>query len=143
MNRSSIWHDGRSVPNWGYRGATGIYATAEDLFRLIDALNRGQVLGEESVRKMISSKNPSIGPDAQTYGYGMALRFRGGRLIEYFHGGDEDWLGHNGLLAVVGARTYVILSNSGDLDSGSWAHRIEEGLKACADDELSSQQVDD
>ncbi len=130
---SRIWRDGRSVANWGYRGATGIYATAEDLHRFIAALRGGLLLNEDSAAGMVSPKNPSIGPDAQTYGYGVALRLRGGRVVEYFHGGNEDWLGHNGMLDVMGDRTYVILTNSGDLRRGSWAHRIEEGLKACAD----------
>jgi CubicO group peptidase (beta-lactamase class C family) len=128
-----IWRHGRSVSNWGYRGATGIYATPEDLYRFITALRRGILLQEETVAEMLSSKNPAIGPDAQTYGYGMALRLRAGRVVEYFHGGNEDWLGHNGMLDVLGDRIYVILTNCGDLGSESWAHRIEAGLKACAD----------
>lgn len=129
---SRIWLNGRSVANWGYRGPTGIYATGEDLVRLITALRQGRILKEATFRSMVSSKNPRIGPDAQSYGYGMALRLRGGRVVEYFHGGNEDWLGHNGMLDVLGDRIYVILTNSGDLASGSWAHRIEDGLKACA-----------
>jgi hypothetical protein len=82
---------------------------------------------------MIASKNPSIGPDATSYGYGWALKLSGGRLAEYWHGGNEDWLGHNGILKIVGDRTCIVLSNSGDFDSEGWSHRIEEGLRNCED----------
>lgn len=131
--RATIWSDGRSVANWGYRGATGIYATPMDLFRFARAIGGGRVLEPATFAAMIASKSPAPKPDAQTYGYGMALLFKGGRLTEYWHGGNEDWLGHNGLLKVIGDRTYVVLSNSGDFAGRGWSHRIEEGLRACAD----------
>jgi CubicO group peptidase (beta-lactamase class C family) len=130
---STIWHDGRSVANWGYRGPTGIWSTPGDLHRLIVALREGRILRAATFAEMISSKNPSVGRDATTYGYGMALRLQGGSLAEYWHGGNEDWLGHNGIVKVVGDRTYVVLTNSGDVRGDSWAHRIEAGLRACAD----------
>ncbi len=129
--RKSIWHNGRSVANWGYRGATGIHATPEELFRFVRALQGGSILKRKTFEDMISSKNPSLGPNAQTYGYGWALRFKDGRLIHYWHGGNEDWLGHNGMLKVIGDRTYVILSNSGDFKKESWAGHIEAGLHTC------------
>lgn len=130
---STIWRGGRSVANWGYRGPTGVWSTPADMHRLILALQEGRIIGPASFAEMISSKNPSIGPDATTYGYGMALRLEGGRLVEYWHAGNEDWLGHNGIVRVAGARTYVVLTNSGDIGDDSWAHRIEEGLRACAE----------
>lgn len=128
---STIWKNGRSIPNWGYRGASGIYSTVEDLYHFITSLRNGNILSDDAFNKMISSKNPSIGPNGQTYGYGWAIRLRNGDVVEYWHGGNEDWLGHNGMLKVVGGRTYVVLTNSGDLRSGSWAHRIEKGIRAC------------
>lgn len=80
---------------------------------------------------MISSKNPDLGPDAQSYGYGWAIRFRGGVLSEYWHGGNESPLGHNGQLRVSGNDIVVTLSNSGETGDRSWASRIDEGVKAC------------
>jgi CubicO group peptidase (beta-lactamase class C family) len=129
--RPTIWRNGRSVANWGFRGASGIYATAEDLFRFARSLESGRLLKKKTFADMTSSKNPSLGPNAQTYGYGWALRFKDGRLTEYWHGGNEDWLGHNGMLKVIGDRTYVVLTNSGDLKKESWAGHIEAGLQAC------------
>ena len=129
--KATIWYKGRSIANWGYRGASGIYATPDDLFKFVRALESGRLLQKKTFADMISSKNPSLGPNAQTYGYGWALRFKDGRLTEYWHGGNEDWLGHNGMLKVIGDRVYVILTNSGDLKKESWAGHIEAGLHAC------------
>ncbi len=129
--KPTIWYKGRSVANWGFRGASGIYATAEDLFKFVRALEGGRILKKKTFADMISSKNPSLGPNAQTYGYGWALRFKDGRLIEYWHGGNEDWLGHNGMLKVIGDRTYVVLTNSGGLKKESWAGHVEAGLHVC------------
>lgn len=128
--RQTIWHKGRSVANWGYRGPTGIYATPEDLFKFARALNSERIL-KKGFDNMISSKNPSLGPTAQTYGYGWALRFKDGDLTHYWHGGNEDWLGHNGMLKVVGDRIYVVLSNGGDRKTESWAGHVEAGLQTC------------
>lgn len=129
---TNIWRNGRSVANWGYRGASGIHTTAGDLHRFVAALQGGRLLQDNTVASMLSSKNPSFGPEGQTYGYGWALRLAEGRVVEFWHGGNEDWLGHNGLLKVSGERTVVILSNSGDIGEGSWSARIDAGLKACS-----------
>ncbi|HEY7546310.1 MAG TPA: serine hydrolase domain-containing protein, partial [Blastocatellia bacterium] len=129
--KPTIWHKGRSVANWGFRGASGVYATPDDLFKFVRALESGRLLKKNTFADMISSKNPSLGPNAQTYGYGWALRFKDGHLIEYWHGGNEDWLGHNGMLKVIGDATYVILTNSGNHNKESWAGHIEAGLHAC------------
>ncbi len=129
--RSSIWQNGRSVANWGYRGPTGIYATPEDLFKFARALASEKLVKKTTFADMISSKNPTLGPNSQTYGYGLALRFKDGQLAQYYHGGNESWLGHNGMLKVIGDRTYVVLSNGGDLRNESWAGHIEAGLHTC------------
>ena len=89
------------------------------------------MLEEETVKTMLSSKHPAFGPDGQTYGYGWALRLVEGRVVEFWHGGNEDWLGHNGLLDVSGQRTVVILGNGGNSGDDSWASRIRDGLEAC------------
>ncbi len=128
----NIWRDGRSVANWGYRGATGLYATPLDLFRFARAFLSGSLLSEKSMQSMLTSKKPSFGPNGQTYGYGWALRYVDGKAAEVFHGGNESWLGHNGMLLIIGTRTYVILSNSGDIGGVSWAARIESRLRACS-----------
>lgn len=129
--RATIWREGRSIANWGYRGATGMYATPRDLFRFARALAKDRLVSSATVRSMLTSKNPSFGPVGTSYGYGWALLYADGKVAEYWHGGNESWLGHTGVLRVVGQRTYVILSNCGDSGKRSWAERIEAGLRAC------------
>lgn len=131
---NTIWKDGRSVPNWGYRGASGMYATPEDLFRFVKALRNGRLLEPETFSMMISPKDSSIAPDATTRGYGWAIKLRDGHTVEFLHGGSESWLEHNGILRVDGDRIYITLTNSGRIGSLSWARRIDAGLLACVDD---------
>ena len=128
--RPVIWKSDRSVANYGYRGSTGIFATPDDLFRFAAAFRAGRLVSADNVTSMITSKKADIGPEATSYGYGWAVQLRGGKTAEFWHGGNEDWLGHNAMLKVVGERTYVILCNSGDVDGEGWSHRIEAGLRS-------------
>ena len=107
-----------------------VRAVREDLYYLWLALGTNKILKESSFALMISPKTDGLAPDAQSYGYGLAFALRGGKAYEYWHGGNEDWLGHNGMMNR--SRLYVILSNSGESGTQSWSHRIEEGLRACA-----------
>ena len=130
--RAAIWRAGHSVPNWGYRGATGIYATPLDMYRFLQAFHAGRLVTPRTRALMIASKNASLPPNAQSYGYGWALTIRDRVVTEYWHRGDEDWLGHNASIRVAGTQLYSILSNAGQSGSLSWAARIEEGLRACS-----------
>ena len=127
----TVWLQGRSVANWGYRGATGVYATPQDLFRFARALESGQLLKRKTFADMVSSKERSFEPDADTYGYGWQLRFKNGRLTQYWHTGNEDWLGHNGVLKVIDDRIFIVLSNAGRHKERSWAGYVEAGLHTC------------
>ena len=129
--------NGESTAQWGYRGSTGIYATPEDLFRFVVALENGAILDPETVDNMLTSKNPSVGLDSQTYGYGWVINLKDGNRVRYWHAGTESELGHNGILDVRGKRIQVVLSNSGtpnfESDFSSWAQLINNGLHECAD----------
>lgn len=127
-----IWRDGHSVANWGYRGGTGLFAVREDLYFLWMALRTSKVLKESSFAMMISPKDQEPVPDAQGFGYGLDFKLSGGKAYEFWQAGEEDWLGHNGLMRMSGERLTVILSNSGKSGNTAWAHRIEEGVLACA-----------
>lgn len=45
---STIYETGKSVANWGYRGATGIYSTTADLYKWMFALRNDKVLTSRS-----------------------------------------------------------------------------------------------
>jgi CubicO group peptidase (beta-lactamase class C family) len=114
--RPTIYKDGKSVANWGYRGATGIYASAADLYRWMLALRQDKVLtaksreqlwGKQSLQSRIS---PS---EVQFYGYGWGVRFKDDKKLYVRHSGDEDWLGHNGVMCLYeNGNAYVVLSNA-------------------------------
>ncbi len=127
-----IWRDGHSVANWGYRGATGMFAVREDLYYLWMALRTDKLLKESSFVSMISPKSEYFAPDAQGCGYGLDFKLSGGKAYEFWQTGEEDWLGHSASMKVSGDRLTVILSNSGKSGTMTWAHRIEEGVLACA-----------
>lgn len=129
--RPTIWRAGHSVANWGYRGATGIYSTAGDMYRFARAFAAGELVSARSKALMVSAKNPALPRDAQSYGYGWALTIRGGNVVEYWHHGNEDWLGHTAAIRVADDRILAILSNAGDVGGQSWASRVETGLRAC------------
>ncbi len=114
--KSSIFKNGRSQPNYGYRGATGLYSTSEDLLKWIQSLRKGDVLKP-------SSKNDMFYPHATIrgdltngifYGYGWFIKYVDGELKEIRHGGAEDGaLGHNGIIRFNDDYLIIVLSNSG------------------------------
>jgi CubicO group peptidase (beta-lactamase class C family) len=113
--RPTIYKNGKSVANWGYRGSTGIYASAADLYRwmlalqqdkVLTAKSRDQLWGKQTLQSQIS---PS---EVQFYGYGWGVRFKDGKKIYVRHSGYEDWLGHNGVMCLYeNGDAYVVLSN--------------------------------
>lgn len=81
-----------AAPNWGFRGATGVRATAEDLFRWQRALQTRQFLSTFS-RDVSFVPHLQFSPD-EGYGYGwlIADTNRGTRVL--FHNGAESGIEH-------------------------------------------------
>jgi len=132
--RPTIWKDGRAVANYGYKGSGGMWSTTEDLARFAAAFRDGQLVSPDHVTLMTTSKKAEPPREGNSYGYGWALTMHEGRTVSFWHGGNEDWQGHNGYLRVDNTgRMYAILSNSGDVDGEGWSHRIVAGLEACDD----------
>jgi len=129
-----IWRKGHSVPSWGYRGATGMFSTREDLYYLSLGLRTGKILKASSFDLMLtpSSESGADVPDGEGFGRGMAFKRIGGKVYESWQEGEEEKLGHNSLMRVIGDRLYVSLSNSGKSGSATWSERIDAGLLACA-----------
>ena len=130
--RPTIWRDGRSVANWGYRGPTGVYATARDVHAWIVALRAGRILGDASMRELLGRhvlvRGDSTGRSYAAYGWGV--REEGGRDVSYGHTGGEDWLGHTSVVRFTPAGDVVIvLANSGERDGVSWATRVNREIR--------------
>jgi CubicO group peptidase (beta-lactamase class C family) len=114
--RPTIYKNGKSVANWGYRGATGIYAAPADLYRWMLALQQDKVLTAKSREQMWGKQSlqSRISPgEEQFYGYGWGVRFKVGKKIYMRHSGYEDWLGHSGVMCLYeNGDAYVVLSNA-------------------------------
>ncbi|MBT8062731.1 MAG: beta-lactamase family protein [Xanthomonadales bacterium] len=130
----SIYSNGRSVHNWGYHGATGIYSTTQDLERWASVLIRasgnpqhplanvvapGRLIREDNTNRVIY------------YGYGIGVVMRDGQLEMVSHIGDDDWLGHNSVVAAYAdGDIIVVLSNAGYLEDGTpWAAAITRDIR--------------
>jgi CubicO group peptidase (beta-lactamase class C family) len=85
-------------PNWGYRGATGVYASADDLLRFTTALREGRVLSPAKAALAMGPRFEREG-DASDIGYGWFLGQRNGAPM-ITHSGAEDGLAHFGWIYV-------------------------------------------
>jgi CubicO group peptidase (beta-lactamase class C family) len=116
-------------PNWGYRGASGMYSTAGDLHRWQDQVLDGTLLTPEAKEKMLTA-HISVG-EKGGYGYGWFLSTseHGAPVIQ--HGGNEDWLGHSGALRIYPEEeiTVIVLSNAGEVGSASWSRRVADAFE--------------
>jgi len=130
--RPTIYRDGHSVGNWGYRGPTGVYATTRDVHRWIQALRGGSILSERGLRALLG-RHVLVREDStgQSFaGYGWGIRVEGGRDVSYGHAGDEDWLGHNSVMRFTPeGEIVVVLSNSGDVDGSGWSSRVNRAIR--------------
>jgi CubicO group peptidase (beta-lactamase class C family) len=130
--RATIFAAGHSVDNWGYRGPTGVYATARDMHRWIQAVRTAKVLRPESVKALIGrhaiARSDSTGTSFSAYGW--VTRVERGEDISYAHAGNEGWLGHNSILRFSPTgEIVVVLSNSGDIDGAGWSSRVNRTVR--------------
>jgi CubicO group peptidase (beta-lactamase class C family) len=132
----TIYRNGHSVGNWGYRGPGGVYATAGDAHKWIQALRSGGILSEPSLRALLG-RHVLVKQDSTVQnfaGYGWGVRVERGRDVSYGHVGDDDWLGHNGVIRFTPEGTIVVvLSNSGEVDGEGWASRVNRAIRRIMD----------
>src|SRR5262249_38310895 len=130
--KPTIYRDGRSVANWGYRGCSGVYSTAEDLHAWVRALQRGDVLGPWAFAKLVGH-HVLVRHDAKGEswtGYGWGVKVRDGRDASYGHVGSEDWLGQSSVIHwTPQGEVVVVLSNSGEIDGDGWASRANRAVR--------------
>ncbi|MBI2795342.1 MAG: beta-lactamase family protein [Gemmatimonadetes bacterium] len=130
--RPNIYRNGTSVGNWGYRGPTGAYASGRDLLQWIQALRAGRIIGEASLKQLLGRqvlvRADSTGQNFTGYGWGV--RVEQGVDVQYAHGGNEDWLGHNSVIRFTpGGDVVIVLANSGDIDGAGWATRVNLAVR--------------
>ncbi|HVF39988.1 MAG TPA: serine hydrolase domain-containing protein [Gemmatimonadaceae bacterium] len=130
--RPNIHASGKSVANWGYRGPTGVYSSARDVYQWLTALRSGKVITPEAFRQLVGRHVPvrtdSAGSSYTAYGWGV--RVEGDRDRWYAHSGNEDWLGHNSVIRFTpNGYVVVVLSNSGDVGEVGWATRVNRVVR--------------
>jgi CubicO group peptidase (beta-lactamase class C family) len=100
------------TPNWGFRGATGMYSTVRDLYRWTQKLLNHQILSKGSTDQMLK---PYVTTSAGEYGYGWFNSKTNRGVTDLWTAGYEDF-GHNGIIHVYGTGVVsVVLTNSGDI----------------------------
>ncbi|HEY7684246.1 MAG TPA: serine hydrolase domain-containing protein [Gemmatimonadales bacterium] len=120
---------GVGSPNWGYRGAVGMYSTPGDLYHWCRALEGHQVLSEKDVRKLLTP-NVTRGSTGVAYGWFVSQTARDTRSV--WTRGYEGF-GHGGVLATYPEEqvTIIIVTNSGEtVGNVPVSHKLAEDLEA-------------
>jgi CubicO group peptidase (beta-lactamase class C family) len=121
----------KSIANWGFRGATGMFSTTNDLYKLVTALRGGKILKRSSLEEMWS---PAVfirnDPDTKVYsGYGWYVVTRDGKRIGVRHTGSEDVLGHNGVIWFYeNGDVSVVLSNAGERNGQGVSNAVSSAI---------------
>jgi len=96
-------------PNWGFRGAVGMYSTTGDLYRWYRALQSDLVLSAASRNQILS---PHVRLDEnETAGYGWFQTKGSQGFTTIWTRGTEDF-GHNAILLTIPAEKVVITAAS-------------------------------
>lgn len=115
--------------DWGYKGATGVLATASDLRTWFDAIWGGHVLNQAGTDALFS---PQIGTrrEGLSYGYGWYHLVLDSGRVSTLHTGDDDFIGHNSSLRWVQPDSLfvLVLSNSGYFEDQSVASQLADDL---------------
>jgi CubicO group peptidase (beta-lactamase class C family) len=114
-------------PNWGFRGATGMYSTVGDLYRWYLALEGGRVLSEGSVRRLFT---PYVKRGATGVGYGWFVSQTPRNTESIWTRGYESF-GHGAVLAVYPRERVVIAvtSNSGEAEHNKpVSHKLAQDI---------------
>jgi CubicO group peptidase (beta-lactamase class C family) len=103
---------GNKLPNWGFRGSTGMFSTTGDLYKWQQALFADKVLTKPSRVRLLTPYAPTP-RGMYTYGWFVSKTDQGEDKI--WTAGYEDF-GHNGIINVYATGAVsVVLTNSGDI----------------------------
>jgi CubicO group peptidase (beta-lactamase class C family) len=107
---TKIFRNGKPYPNWGQKGATGIFSTTGDLLTMFRSIQSGNILND-SCRQIllhrgfpVSSENDST----LSYGHGCSILKAGTNVYEVRLRGHGDWL-HNHQASIL-SNGYTIIT---------------------------------
>jgi hypothetical protein len=110
-----MYKEGKSVVNYGQKGPSGVYSTAEDQYKIFKAMMDGKIISQASLTKGFKPHVPvSQNEEMKTYyAYGWLVGYKGDQLINIRHTGEETWLGHNAMrIGYPNGDAIVVLSNA-------------------------------
>ncbi|HEY7026343.1 MAG TPA: serine hydrolase domain-containing protein [Gemmatimonadales bacterium] len=112
--------------DWAHRGANGMWSTAGDLFRWARSLSSGHEI-DDQVRAAIATPQVEVRREGDTdvsYGYGVRVYTRDGRVVEVTHSGFGD-SGHSGVVRLFPSGvTVLVLSNAGEHGGTTWSSYV-------------------
>ena len=112
--------------DWAHRGANGMWSTAGDLFRWARSLSSGHEI-DDQVRAAIATPQVAVRREGDTdvsYGYGVRVYTRDGRVVEVTHSGFGD-SGHSGVVRLFPSGvTVLVLSNAGEHGGTTWSSYV-------------------
>ncbi len=134
---ATMFDNGKSVVNYGQKGSSGIYSTAEDQFKIFKTMMDGEIISKTNVEKafmpyILISENE----DMKTYyGYGWFVGYKDNQLVNIRHSGEETWLGHNSMrIFYPNGDGIVVLSNSHLTEEEDvWAVQVAYNLEYLLD----------
>ena len=109
-----IFLNNKTFTNWGQKGASGIFSTSSDIYKMILAINAGKIFNENSRNLLFSpgfivySENDTI----ISYGHGCSILEVGGKVVETRLRGHGDWL-HNNQVSIL-SNGYTVITWSKD-----------------------------
>ena len=113
-------------PDWGFRGATGMFSTVGDLYKWQQSLFTDKILTKASREKLLAPNNET---SRGKHAYGWFISKSANGLNTFWTAGYEDF-GHNGMIKVYSDGTVIIvLTNSGDIDEKPARDVVIEGLE--------------
>lgn len=128
----TIYVDGHSQSNWGYRGSTGVYSTTHDLHRWAARVLNARSDNDDPLA-LIQQPEALVREDGVSsiyYGFGLAVVERDGAFYKTSHTGDDDWLGHNSVVtAFADGDIIIVLSNSGYINGRGWSAEVARDVQ--------------
>ena len=126
--RGQFADSANSRPNWGFRGATGMFSTAGDLYRWNEALHAGKVISRANLDMLLAPHTRSQKGFGVGYGWFSSRTPFGTPKI--WTRGHEDF-GHGAVLTTYPKEQTVIVvtSDAGDKDGLPVSHRLSEEIE--------------
>jgi CubicO group peptidase (beta-lactamase class C family) len=130
---ATMYKNGKSVVNYGQKGPSGLYSTAEDQYAIFKAMWAGKIISPANLAKAFQPHVPvSESEGIKTYyGYGWLVGYKGNQLVNIRHTGEETWLGHNSMrIFYPNGDGIVVLSNAHvTKDDDVWAVQVAYELE--------------